>query len=166
MKGSPETFFSIYFIIIFTVNISNCTTNLQHFMGTNMSLEVARIPDFSYQFTISLDCKINIEIYERINLCFSFFFSALSNNWCIGGFREGGVRGPRPPLLSGIFLNVNNVCRMPPHPPRLSRLWREVALSLQLLRPPVSEFPGSAPVVYFSKREQVDSNTATFLFFK
>ena len=28
---------------------------------------------------------------------------------------------------------------------RLSRLWREVALSPQLLRPPVSEFPGSAP---------------------
>ena len=84
VKGSPETFFSIYFIIIFTVNITNCTTNLQHFMGANMSLEVARIPDFSYQFTIpvSLDCKINIEIYERINLCLSFFFSALSNNWC------------------------------------------------------------------------------------
>ena len=33
---------------------------------------------------------------------------------------------------------------MPPHPLRLSRLWREVALSLQLLGPPVSEFPGSA----------------------
>ena len=65
----------------------------------------------------------------------------------------GGAEGatpPPPPFIWG----------MPPHPPRLSRLWCEVALSSQLLQPPVSEFPGSAPewggvgeVGYFVKFE-------------
>ena len=67
----------------------------------------------------------------------------------IGGFRAGGG-GEVGHTCSQNFKfsgGEGGHGGMPPHPPRLSRLWREVALSPQLLGPPVSEFPGSAPDV-------------------